>query len=216
MVWSESARIAAENNGLTLAEFVVLQQAMYRAGFNAERMASVIVAECDLLDLPFDEDDYLDAIDSCIEKGLLRILTDADLDDATDLGTSYSFPQFNFKGWHPGAVDFMPRGYELTHRAIDEFRQIGVRSGLVGWLQYMGQQLSHSNLKSSLLIYGTCEQLGRYLLDAADRISVSDDRDIEFLFQIFEKDSPLYYITEKLDMCDMIFGLLQRLTSKKS
>ncbi|MDA0832337.1 MAG: hypothetical protein O3A29_03565 [Planctomycetota bacterium] len=216
MEWSEAARIAAENNGLTLVEFVLLLEVKYRIGFSALELARWTVVEMRHLDLPFTADDYVDAIDSCIEKGVLRILTDADLDDATDVGTSYSFPEFNFKGWKAGAVDFTPRGYEITIKAIYEFRHNGLRPNLVDYLRRIGEEMSCSRLKSPLLIYGTCQQLGRYLLDAADRIAECDDRDLGFLFPIFEKDSPLSYLTELDYVCDSIFAMLQRLTSKPS
>lgn len=131
MSWKQWILSVIDKHGVSLAEFIVLDEVRYRIPLPANEFARFAVTECSHLDeVTFSPTDYEDAIDSCVQKGWVRILTLEDLEDVTDIGTKHSFPNLSYMGYDEGSVDFTPIGFQLSCQITKELLEARKRRWL--------------------------------------------------------------------------------------
>jgi hypothetical protein len=120
MSWKQRVHNIIDRYGVSVAEFIVLDEVRLRIPLVAHEFARFTISGCEGLDVDFNASDYEAAIDSCVQKGWLRILTVEDLENLTDVGTTYTFPHLSYRAYTEGSVDFTVAGYELTRSIVDE------------------------------------------------------------------------------------------------
>lgn len=122
-----STQAALVKHGLSLCEHFALCTAGYRVNVPVERFAmeSAKLGFGDPRGQPPAEE-HVGAVASCIEKGWLRVLSDADFDAdgcRKDEGLGALARDEEFQFYRPSHVDFTPAGYALHLRVLDDIRR---------------------------------------------------------------------------------------------
>jgi hypothetical protein len=124
MSWTNRVMNVIAEYDISLAEFIVLDEVRMRVPLRAHSLARFCVKEVDHLnEVKFAAADYANAIDSCIERGLLRVLAIEDLENLSDIGTTVAFPELSYRAYEEGSVDFMPLGYEVMQKLMGALRR---------------------------------------------------------------------------------------------
>jgi hypothetical protein len=130
----ENRLAVLNNNDVSFAEFSVMSSVGYHIFYPPNKLAQVGVklSEGDLLGEPT-LDEHLKAIDSCLEKGWLKILTAEEYEQIIASQQSAVTPEI-IDYPEPNTVDFTPKGYSLYRQIIFEtFGEEHIQRSDAGW-----------------------------------------------------------------------------------
>lgn len=111
MAWHQLVEQAREC-GVSEPELMVLGVVHYATPMQSRCMAGWALKEFSDVGHSYSEDDLEVAVENCIEKGWLRVLSKKDVGRRPP---GYSaFARYN--KWSPGVMDFTPEGFALASR----------------------------------------------------------------------------------------------------
>lgn len=113
MPWNQLVDRAREC-GVSEPELMVLGVVRYATPMRVDHMPAWALKEFKDVGTSYDEVDLEVAVENCIEKGWLRVLTERDI--GRHPPDHSAFDRYN--RWSPGVMDFTPEGFALVSRVF--------------------------------------------------------------------------------------------------